>query len=289
MTDLRYNFLNNDFVVYQNVENPKVTLDLPLYDEPLDISDWASGVSDSGIPIVKNKVNSEKQSSQSKLVVSNSPEENITDLDQSNFAEKPLISNSNKNAQLVINSLMKNLNLTKAQAAGIAGVLTAESGINPQAFNKEEKAGTNTKSSANNKGAKYGEKNSPWSYGAGIGQWTFTDRKEKAIMGGLGVDQKTAKNIITTGGIESLSLNQQIKMLEYELNNNYRNVLEGIRKCNNASEAAATFYCHAIAGYSKSTEKATLDEIKKMNERYSNVGSKSLINKGMGYAEGYAQ
>jgi len=83
---------------------------------------------------------------------------------------------------------MKDLNLTKAQAAGIAGVLTAESGINPSAFNKKEKAGTYTSSSANNKGAKYGEKNSPWSYGAGIGQWTFTDRKEKAIMGGLGVN-----------------------------------------------------------------------------------------------------
>ena len=108
-------------------------------------------------------------------------------------------------------------------------------------------------------------------------------------MGGLGVDSNTAKNIITHGGIESLSLNQQIKMLEYELNNSYKSTLEGIRKCDTASESAATFYCHSIAGFSNSKEKATQTEIDAMNKKYSKVGAKSLINKGMNFAEKYMQ
>jgi len=78
-------------------------------------------------------------------------------------------------------------------------------------------------------------------------------------------------------------------MLEYELTNSYKNTLEGIRKCNSASEAAATFYCHAIAGFSPSKDIASKEEIDKMNKRYSRVGANSLINKGMNYAEGYLQ
>lgn len=191
------------------------------------------------------------------------------------------------NGEAVMQALMKDLGLTKQQAAGIAGVMTAESGANPRSINKGEKAGTYRTSGANNEGTPYGTKHCPWSYGAGIFQWTFTNRKEKAIMGGLNVSRDKAIEIIKGGGIESLSLEDQIKMLEYELNTSYKYTLQGLRKSTTASQAAATFYCHAVAGYSTSTEPATQAEINNKNAAYSKVGANSQINKGMAFAEGY--
>ena len=53
----------------------------------------------------------------------------------------PMISSgqTKENALKVIEGLMSLLGLTKEQAAGIAGVLTAESGVNPHIYNKGEK------------------------------------------------------------------------------------------------------------------------------------------------------
>lgn len=56
MADTKYDFLKDSFFnVYTPVETPKVELKLPLFDSPIDISSWASGISESGIPIVKPK------------------------------------------------------------------------------------------------------------------------------------------------------------------------------------------------------------------------------------------
>jgi len=56
MADTKYDFLRDSFFnVYTPVETPKVELNLPLFDKPIDISSWASGISESGIPIVKSK------------------------------------------------------------------------------------------------------------------------------------------------------------------------------------------------------------------------------------------
>lgn len=191
------------------------------------------------------------------------------------------------NALRLISMIMSDLGLTKEQAAGIAGVLTVESGVNPGIVNSGEKSGTYKSSGANNEGTPYGTKHSPWSYGAGICQWTYCNRKENAIMGGLGVSRQEAINIIKTKGIEGISLDYQIKMLEYELKTSYKYALEGIKKCKTAPQAAATFYCHVVAGYSTSTEPATNAEVQKMNAKYSSVGAKSQINKGMAFAQGY--
>lgn len=212
-----------------------------------------------------------------------------TGYDQNIFGGTPMISSgqTKSNALVVISTLVKELGLTKEQAAGVAGVMTAESQINPAIFNKDEKNGTYKSSSANNEGKPYGDEHCPWSYGAGICQWTFCNRKENAIMGGLGVDRNEAIKIIKGGGIESLTLEQQLKMLMYELKTSYRYTYEGLKKCKTASQAAATFYCHAIAGYSTSTQPASQNEIDKANARYSHVGANSQINKGMRYAEGY--
>lgn len=201
----------------------------------------------------------------------------------------PVISSGEQraNGEKIISILMSDLSLTREQAAGIVGVIMSESGANPAAFNKGERNGTYKSSSANNVGSAYGTKGSPWSYGAGICQWTFCDRKEKAIMKGLGVSREEAINIIKTRGIESLSLEDQAKMLVGELKSAYSATLEGIRKCSTASQSAATYYCHSVAGFSSSKEPASQAEINKMNARYSTVGANSQINKGMNYAEGF--
>lgn len=193
------------------------------------------------------------------------------------------------NAMKVVTNLMNILGLTKEQACGIAGVLTSESGVNAGIVNKGEKNGTYKSSGANNEGTPYGTKHSPWSYGAGICQWTFCDRKEKAIMGGLNVSREEAKKIIMNQGIEGLSLEQQINMLAFELQTTYKATLAGIKKCTTPAQAAATFYCHNVAGFSTSTEPATQAEIDKMNARYGHVGANNQINKGMNYAAGLAQ
>lgn len=209
-------------------------------------------------------------------------------MDELNFVTAQISSGQTRaNALFVISMLMKDCGLSKAQAAGVAGVMTAESGVNPKIYNRGEKNGTYKASGANNEGAPYGNKHCPWSYGAGICQWTYTDRKEKAIMGGLGISKQQAVSIITHGGIESLSLEQQVKMLEYEFRTTYKYTFEGLKKCTTAQQAAATFYCHAIAGYSTSTNPASQQEINKKNAAYHKVGAQSQINKGMAFAEGY--
>ena len=55
----KYDFLSdsfsNNFLTYTPVE-----LEFPLNDSPVDISDWASGISPTGIPIVRPIEVSEK-------------------------------------------------------------------------------------------------------------------------------------------------------------------------------------------------------------------------------------
>lgn len=170
---------------------------------------------------------------------------------------------SRKNAELIIEFFMKRLGLTRAQAAGIAGVGMAESECMPDRYNVREKMGLYNGSSANGSG-----------YGAGIWQWS-NQRKNTALA-----------LIGKLGPIENLSLGEQCEMLAKELESSYKSVLAGIKKCNNAAAAAATFYCHSIAGFSISTEPATQAEIDKANARYAKVGGDSQINKGMKYANG---
>lgn len=46
----------NPFVVYQPIETPRVEIDLPLQDQSVDISDWASSIAENGTPIVQNNL-----------------------------------------------------------------------------------------------------------------------------------------------------------------------------------------------------------------------------------------
>ena len=171
---------------------------------------------------------------------------------------------SRQNGLYIISQLMSRLGLTRPQACGVVGVIMAESGCNPGSVNVAEKEGRYPKSAANGPG-----------YGAGICQWSLQRKNTAAALIGA------------TPPIENIPLEGQTEMLIRELLGSYKNTVIGLRKCTSAAQAAATYYCHAVAGYSTSQEPATQAEIDRDNARYSTVGANSQINKGMGYAEGF--
>ena len=70
-----------------------------------------------------------------------------------------------------------------------------------------------------------------------------------------------------------------------KLTTKQENVLIAIKKCETSAQAAATYYCHCLAGYKNTTEIAIAAEIEYQNKRYAGVGAVSQITKGMKYAE----
>lgn len=189
------------------------------------------------------------------------------------------------NQYIVMPWLRDNLSLDDYMCAAITGCMIAESGINPQAYNKGEKNGTLKSSGACNKGTAYGTKTCPWSYGAGIVQWTYTDRKEKALIGGLGMTRESAISLIKTKGIESLSLEDQLKMVAYEISkgmfkNNFNVVL---RKCETLKDAVAATYCRYLGGFSSKTNVPTDADIKRLDKGY----NRANMNSNSGFALRY--
>ena len=259
MTDVRYNPVGDDFLVYEDIEHPKVEsvkLNMPLFDQPQDISSWASRVTEDGTPIVKDEL---------KVKFENNPEVAVQNVNQRQSNPYPAAQELNYNtsvSKFIINTLMQRLSLTKEQAAGIAGVMMSESGLKPSAFNKNEKAGKLPASSANGKG-----------YGAGLIQWSGT-RKNRALQ-----------LINKTGNIESLSLEDQLEIVCRELEGPYRSTLNGIRASKTPSEAAATMYCHNVGGFSSSSSPATKSEISNMNKKYKKFVPDGIVTRGMRYAE----
>ena len=115
MADLRYDFLDDNFTRFTNVETPKVELNLPLSDKPIDISDWAQGISSSGTPIVKPN--------SSKLVINNTEEQELN-----NYSYTP--SKNMKGDKKKAYEFFISKGLQPHHAAGIVGNLMHESGLN---------------------------------------------------------------------------------------------------------------------------------------------------------------
>lgn len=122
-------------------------------------------------------------------------------------------------AVTVANYLVENGGLTKVQAAAVVGVYIDENGCNPGTYNKAEKAG---------KGAKG---TSGFGYGAGIASWTFTDFKNKALTQ-VGFPQFTP--------IETLSLEDQAKMVVGNINGNASYYYNALKRCASIEDASAT-------------------------------------------------
>ena len=133
---MQYDFLNDSFTTFENVETPKVTLNMPLADNPLDISDWSDRITSNGIPIVKDNINTNKENNESKLIVNNNQEQSIKNEDSNEQIN--LISKSKKEASLqIMNGLIKR-GFKPHQAAGIVGNLMAESSLNTGSINPND-------------------------------------------------------------------------------------------------------------------------------------------------------
>lgn len=186
---------------------------------------------------------------------------------------------ANLNNQLIcVEYLRDKLGWDDYICAALVGCMIAESNINPSAINKGEKNGTLVSSSACNKNTAYGTKTSPWAYGAGIIQWTFTDRKEKALMVGLGYSKEQAQQLIKGDGIESLNLETQLQMVVGEISKGLYKDNFGvvIRKCENLKDAVATVYCRFLGGFSSKTTIPTDADIKRLDKAYDSANSKVI-------------
>lgn len=133
---MQYNFLDNSFTTYENVETPKVQLNMPLMNEPLDISDWAEGISSSGIPIIKNNLNKGPK------MINDNPEKVDVIPYNENITQSTGQSNSKnlKGNQKIAYDFFISKGLYPHQAAGIVGNLIGESELNHQAVNPSSKA-----------------------------------------------------------------------------------------------------------------------------------------------------
>lgn len=127
MPDYRYNPIENNFTTYQAVETPKVELNLPLMNSPLDISDWSTGISENGTPIVKS--NLPRMTDSGTIAEFNPPTEESYSVSTNNTGNK-------KKAM----DFFMSKGLPAHQAAGIVGNLMGESNLNHTAVNKSSGA-----------------------------------------------------------------------------------------------------------------------------------------------------
>lgn len=170
-------------------------------------------------------------------------------------------------------------------AAGLVGCMKAESGITPSKVNSGEKNGTLTTSGACNHGTAYGTKHSPWSYGAGICQWTYCDRKENAMIAGLGYTSSQAQSLIKSKGVESLSLEQQLRMAVGEISKGKYSSNYGIamRKTQNLKDSVAATYCRYLGGFSSSASVPTDNDIKRIDKSYDAANGRAISGFGTRY------
>ena len=126
MPDYRYNPIENNFTTYEAVETPKVELNLPLMNSPLDISDWSTGISENGTPIVKS--NLPRMTDSGTIAEFNPPTESYS-----------VSTNNTGNKKKAMDFFMSK-GLPAHQAAGIVGNLMGESNLNHAAVNKSSGA-----------------------------------------------------------------------------------------------------------------------------------------------------
>lgn len=138
---MEYNFLGN---VFENVEAPesRITYNLPLMNDPLDISEWSTGISSNGTPIIKDNVN------KAQFIVNNNPEAPIpsqqkttssqtTPTQQSSYKKK-ITGDKQKSTTLTVMNGLISRGFQPHEAAGIVGNLMRESNLNTGAFNPND-------------------------------------------------------------------------------------------------------------------------------------------------------
>ena len=140
---MEYNFLGN---VFENVETPKsqTTYNLPLMNDPLDISDWSTGISSNGTPIVKDNIN------KAQFIVNNNPEAPMPSQQQRNSSlqktpstqqgsyKKKITGDKQKSTTLTVMNGLISRGFQPHEAAGIVGNLMRESNLNTGAYNPND-------------------------------------------------------------------------------------------------------------------------------------------------------
>lgn len=226
------------------------------------------------------------------------------------YPDNPLIKITNGNdlaqSMEIRDRLMKELGWKDYMAAALIGCVYGEAGgFKPWMVNVGEKSGSLRSSRAcYNKPGSSEPYNGAYSYGAGIIQFTFWNRKLRAAQivaaknGGLihgmkpeeflmAIDgpgkrtctkpsawQKAAK-VDYKGGIENLTLDEQFDVLIGELINNYPAINKSVKMSKNLQEALAVIYCGYIGGFSNKVEIPTPTMVQKKVTAYMRANPRS--------------
>lgn len=136
---MQYDDFVNNFTTYENVEAPRVTMKMPLMDDPLEL-DWAEGLVQNKkgeeIPIVKSNIGS--------FNINNNPESDYKGIlyepTEPNYSQEAKTQNNTQKSYQTNSNLtgkkkramefFMSKGLTNYQAAGIVGNLMHESGLN---------------------------------------------------------------------------------------------------------------------------------------------------------------
>ena len=121
---LQFDPLQNDFTIYEPIEPKKVELKLPTYKTPFDISDWAVGVTEEGVPVSKNSLWNRNKETPIQEIRKDTPHQDIIP------TVTPTISNNKVSPDYVYNFFI-NKGLSREAAAGITGNLMHESQLDP--------------------------------------------------------------------------------------------------------------------------------------------------------------
>ena len=138
----------------------------------------------------------------------------------------------------IIKKLMQAFNWSPEQASALAGVIYCEGGWNPAAVMTQERSGTFSGTSEENKpklaSPKYSNfPNGQSGYGAGLAQWTFENRKGTAIS----YANKTLGKAIKNDQVELAGLDFQIQMIIEEFKHTRGNLADQIRNTTNILDA----------------------------------------------------
>lgn len=206
-------FQNNLYNIFESAPVPKVELELPLFDSPIDISDWSSGISPDGVPIVKPEDESTpyRMSWNFDNVSYTSPNPTQPPVNSSKDNDKKL-SNSIGSRQKQAMKFFTDKGLTNYQAAGIVGNLMYESG--------DESLGITTSIGDNGDSI-------------GLGQWKDSRRKN-------------LQNFAKSKGKSLDDFTTQLEFIWEEMTNpefgeiGFR-VLDRLRRTNNVKDATNIF------------------------------------------------
>lgn len=130
MTDLQYNFLDDTFTTYKNVESPKIKLQLPLGD--IDLEDKGLYIGNNGTILANNNIPERRQA---QLIINNNEEVPI--IKESSVTQQRGDLQENKKKAM---EFFQSKGLSAHAAAGIVGNLLQESKLNTKAVGDSGKA-----------------------------------------------------------------------------------------------------------------------------------------------------